>query len=247
MQATLSLNSPVSSPSLMLLGFEPLRAALEFVGMKTMDRKALPSGDGHAVVIFPGLASDHQAIAPLKTLCQDLGYAAFDWGRGWNSGPQGNLNHWLDGLADDVEGMTRSHDAPISLVGWSLGGIYAREVAKRLPARARQVITIGTPFAGSPDHTHAKWVYRLLNGQKPPVTKALARRLAAPPGVPTTSIFSRSDGIVPWQACVQQGGRQHVENIEVKGSHCGLGWNSEVFRVVADRLRQPHGGWQPMA
>jgi len=246
MQANAISNAPISTPSLMLLGFEPLRAALEFVGMRSMDRKALPMGDGHAVVIFPGLASDHQAIAPLKTLCRDLGYAAFDWGRGWNSGPQGNVDNWLDALADDVQQMTHSHEAPISLVGWSLGGIYAREVAKRLPKRARQVITIGTPFAGTPDHTHARWVYRLVNGNKPPFTKALARRLAAPPSVPTTSIFSRSDGIVAWQACMQQGSDRLFENIEVKGSHCGLGWNSEVFRVVADRLRQPPGQWQPM-
>jgi len=246
MQATTLPNPPVSTPSLMLLGFEPLRATLEFVGMRAMDRKALPRGDGHAVVIFPGLASDHVALAPLKTLCNDLGYAAFDWGRGLNAGPQGDIDNWLDALADDVSVMTRSHGKPISLLGWSLGGIYAREVAKRLPNRARQVITIGTPFAGSPEHTHARWVYRLVNGNKPPFSEALARRLGTPPGVPTTSIFSRSDGIVAWQACVQAGSERQCENIEVKGSHCGLGWNKQVFQVVADRLCQPHGQWKPM-
>jgi hypothetical protein len=97
-----------------------------------------------------------------------------------------------------------------------------------------------------PINTHAQWVYRLLNGKKPPFTKVLGRQLAAPPSVPTTSIFSRSDGIVPWQDCVQQGRARHVENIEVKGSHCGLGWNREVFQIVADHLRQAPGQWQPM-
>ena len=137
--------------------------------------------------------------------------------------------------------MTRAHEAPITLVGWSLGGIYAREVAKRLPPRVRQVITIGSPFGGTPDHTHARWIYRLLNGKKPPFTQSLAKRLAAAPQVPTTSIFSRTDGIVPWQACIQEGGAPHCENIEVRGSHCGLGWNTEVFRVIADRLRHKPG------
>lgn len=241
MQATLNINQSVSTPSLFLLGTEPLRAALEFVGMKTMNRKVLPKGDGHAVVIFPGLATDHKAMAPLKKLCQDLGYAAFDWGRGRNTGPEGDIDQWLDQLASDVQDMTRAHEAPITLVGWSLGGIYAREVAKRLSPRVRQVITIGSPFSGTPDHTHARWIYRLLNGKKPPFTQSLAKRLAAAPQVPTTSIFSRTDGIVPWQACIQEGGAPHCENIEVRGSHCGLGWNTEVFRVIADRLRHKPG------
>ena len=246
MQATYSSNVSVSSPSLLLLGAEPLRAVIEFVCMKTMDKESLPSGDGHAVVIFPGLATDHQAVAPLKNFCQNLGYDALDWGRGLNTGPQGDVDDWLDGLTEEVENLTRSHEAPISLVGWSLGGIYAREVAKRMPTRARQVITIGTPFAGSPEHTRARWVYRLLNGNKPPSCEALARRLAAPPKVPTTSIFSRTDGVVAWQACVQAGGGRQCENIEVTGSHCGLVWNREVYRVVANRLGQTPGQWQPM-
>jgi len=222
----------------MLLGFEPLRAVVEYVGMKLMDRESLPSGDGHTVVIFPGLASDRRATTPLKNLCEELGYTALDWGRGWNTGPKGDVHGWLDELAGDVAAMTRAHVKPISLIGWSLGGIYAREVAKRLAGRVRRVITIGTPFAGKPDHTNARLVFRLVNGKKPPFNAALAWQFATAPRVPTTSIYSRTDGVVPWQACLQKGPRRLSENIEVNGSHCGLGWNSEVFRIVADRLRQ---------
>ena len=235
------------SPSWALLGFEPVRAAFEYAGMRLMDQSTLPSGDGHAVVIFPGLASDEKAVAPLKALCRRLGYAAFDWGRGFNTGPQGNVDNWLDALADDVVSITREHAAPISLVGWSLGGIYAREVAKRLDRQVRQVVTIGTPFAGGADRTNVGLVYRLVNSQKPKLTDTLAQRLATAPRVPTTSIFSRSDGVVAWQACIQAGRQPQVENIEVSGSHCGLGWNSDVFRVLADRLRQPEGAWRPYA
>jgi len=227
---------------------EPLRAALEYANMRlTINKSALPRGDGHAVVLFPGLASDRQAMAPLGKLCIDLGYTPLDWGRGLNTGPKGDPDLWLDGLAHDVDTLTSAHRESVSLVGWSLGGIYAREVAKRLGARVRQVVTIGTPFAGPSHATNAGLVYRLLNGSKPALDAGMTNKLRAPPAVPTTSIFSRSDGVVAWQTCIQPGGSARTENIEVSGSHCGLGWNAEVFRVLADRLGQRHGAWKRYA
>jgi hypothetical protein len=125
-----------------------------------------------------------------------------------------------------------------------LGGIYAREVAKRLATGVRQVITIGTPFAGSFEGTHASWVYRLVNGQKRLLDAELMARLRTAPDMPTTSIFSRSDGVVAWQDCIQDGAAPHTENIEVGGSHFGLGWNPQVSSVIADRLQQAARGWQ---
>lgn len=237
--------SAARAPSLALTSFEAARAAIEYAGMRLMDKSTLPQGDGHPVVLFPGLASDHRAIAPLKDLCQQLGYAAFDWGRGFNAGPKGNPDRWLDALADEVLERSPSPGEPLSLVGWSLGGIYAREVAKRIGARARNVITIGTPFAGTSDQTRVGGVYRLLNGREPVIDTALQRRLRVPPPVPTTSIYSRSDGVVAWQACIQEGEGGKFENVEVAGSHCGLGWNADVYRVLADRLRQTRAGWRP--
>lgn len=236
-----------AAPAWTLLGAEPLRAAFEYLGMRFMDPAGLPRGDGHPVVIFPGLASDRRATAPLHDFCSRLGYAAHDWGRGWNTGPRGEVEPWLDELAAHVRELVAPHAGRVSLIGWSLGGLYAREVAKKLGVRARQVITIGTPFAGPPSQTRAAWLYRVLSGQAPAYDAALAARLRTPPEVPTTSIYSRSDGVVAWQACVQPGRRAHTENIEVDGSHCGLGWNTEVLRVIADRLAQPEQGWQRYA
>ena len=227
---------PISAPSLLLLGIEPLRGALEYASMRLMNRGSLPSGDGHPVVIFPGLAADKRSTGPLKSFCEGLGYAAHDWGRGFNTGPRGDIDAWLTDLAQHVHELTAEYDQTVSLIGWSLGGIYAREIAKVMRRRVRQVITIGTPFAGSAQHTHASWVYRLLNGQKPGLDDALASRLQTAPDVPTTAIYSRSDGVVAWQACIQAGNCKHVDNIEIEGSHVGMGWNPRVLSIIARKL-----------
>lgn len=238
--------TPFGAPSWLLLGAEPLRAVCEFAGAQFVNHKRLPQGDGHPVVLFPGLASDARAMRPLRDLCRRLGYSAHDWGRGWNTGPAGDVDEWMAGLANDVAALTRDHRQRVSLIGWSLGGIYAREVAKKLgPARTRQVITLGTPFTGNVDHTRAGFLYRVLNGAHPAVSPDMARRLATPPDVPTTSIYSRSDGVVAWQACLQGGSHPRTENIEVSGSHSGLVWNADVFGVIAQRLSQPEAAWRP--
>src|SRR5258706_7782822 len=157
---TTTLATSFGAPPLSLLGMEPVRAALEYAGMRWMNKSGLPKGDGHPVVIFPGLATDRTSIAPLKGFLERLGYAAFDWGRGFNTGPQGDVDAWLAELAAHVDELTAAQARRISLVGWSLGGIYARETAHTLRRRVRQVITIGTPFAGSAAQTNAGWGYR---------------------------------------------------------------------------------------
>ena len=119
------------APPLSLLGVEPLRAVLEYASMRFMDRASLPPGDGHPVVIFPGLATDRRATEPLKDFCEELGYTAYDWGRGFNTGPVGDVDQWLDELSDHVADLVSHHDETVSLIGWSLGGIYAREMARR--------------------------------------------------------------------------------------------------------------------
>jgi pimeloyl-ACP methyl ester carboxylesterase len=231
------------APSLALLVAEPLRALFEYVRMRCMAQARNAAGDGHPVVVFPGLATNHLPVRPLVAFCSGLGYHALDWGRGFNTGPQGAVDDWLDELGADVGRIVRKRARRATLIGWSLGGLYAREIAKRRPADVRQVITIGSPFAGGPGDTHAGWLYRLVNGERAHLPRALAVRLRTAPPVPTTSIYSRSDGVVAWRAC-RSARAEHVENIEVEGSHLGLAWNPRVLTVIADRLGQPEGRWQ---
>ena len=106
MTTSFDSSQPISPPSLTLMSLEPVRAVLEYASMRVMDKSRLPPGDGHPVVLFPGLASDKRAIAPLKKFCEGLGYRALDWGRGFNTGPQGNPDEWLDALACDVVSLT---------------------------------------------------------------------------------------------------------------------------------------------
>jgi dienelactone hydrolase len=233
-------------PPLALLGLEPIRAAMEYVSTRLMDRRALPVGDGHPVILFPGLAAHRATVAPLKTCCEELGYAACDWGRGFNTGPRGDVEQWLDVLADEVGDLTRRHGRAASLIGWSLGGFYAREIARKRPRIVRQVITLGTPFAAAGEGTHVTWIYRLLSGQPSQLDRGFAQRLRETPPVPTTSIYSRTDGVIAWQAC-REVESARSQNIEVQASHCGLIWHPQVWAVVADRLASPEGRWRRYA
>lgn len=232
----------IQRPALKLTGTEPVRALAEYVTHWLTPAKPLPAGDGHTVILFPGLAADATAFGPLRRQCRRQGYVALDWGRGLNRGPEGDVDGWLDLLSDDVARLIGSDPQarPATLLGWSLGGIYAREVAKRLHGQVRRVITLGTPFNALADHSRVGWLYELLSRQPAKFDGPLGKRLAAPPPVPTTSIYSRGDGVVAWQTCTHEhGAGPDVEDIEVPGSHLGLAWNRATLRIVAERLAMP--------
>lgn len=237
----------VARPSLSLFGLEGLRAAFELFShqVNAFHPPAAPAqGDGHPVLIFPGLGVDGSAVGPLREHCRRLGYEAFDWGRGCNVGVSGEPDAWLQCLATEVQAKLATFQQPATLVGWSLGGIYAREVARLLPGAVRQVITIGTPFNADEDHSNAGLMLRLFGCSAPALDQRWTARLRRPLPVPTTSIYSRSDGVVAWQTCRHTRRAPHTEDIEVDGSHLGLAWNPEVLRVLSDRLAQAPGQWK---
>lgn len=201
--------------------------------------KGVPSGDGHPVLVFPGLVAGDMTTVVLRAFLSSWGYAAYAWEQGVNLGPRPGV---IEACIERVRKLRAEHGRPVSLVGWSLGGIYAREIAKTAPDDVRSVITLGTPFTGHPKATNAWRLYEIASGHRL-VDDAQLKALKQTPPVPTTSIFSRTDGIVAWRCSVEKE-TGLSENIEVHASHIGLGMNPSALYAIADRLAQPHGEWQ---
>lgn len=231
-----------AAPPLALLATEPLRALFDFCAGK-LGHAPSAVGDGHPVVVYPGLGGGALSTAHLRRFLRDCGFAAHDWHGGINTGPDGMFDDWLHGLAERVRELHGLHGRKVSLVGWSLGGVYAREVAKRCPRSVRQVITLGTPFSSMSSANHARTIYRMLGGDTSHLTPQLEARLRECPPVPTTSIYSKADGVVSWRGCLEKES-DRVENVEVSASHLGMGAHPEVLRIVADRLALPEGEWR---
>src|ERR1700740_1603102 len=179
-----------------------------------------PRGDGHPVLVLPGLAASDVSTRPLRTYLRTQGYAAHGWKQGPNHGPRPGVEAGIDGRLAE---LAQRYDRKVSLIGWSLGGVFAREAARRSSDLVRQVITLGSPFANEPKASNAWRLYEVLCGLR--VGDRLNRQAKQlPPPVPSTAIYSRTDGIVAWQGCLEQDSWQ-TQNIEVEGSHCGLGHN----------------------
>lgn len=201
-----------------------------------------PCGDGHPVIVFPGLSASDGSTLPLRGYLQNLGYDVSGWNQGYNFGPRAGI---LETAKRQVIDTFEASGEKASLIGWSLGGIYARELAKELPHCVRSVITLGTPFSGSHKSTNAWRLYELISGRSI-LREAENFDLPAAPPVPTTSIYSRTDGVVAWPTSVQAPCTRnpHTENVEVFASHIGLGMNPSAWWAVADRLAQPAGQWR---
>ncbi|MEH6606497.1 MAG: alpha/beta fold hydrolase [Pseudomonadales bacterium] len=199
-----------------------------------------PTGDGHAVMVIPGFMGSDSYNRPLRKYLQALGYMAVGWNQGTNLGPKPET---VEDMLHRLEQLHQHSNGPISIIGHSLGGVYAREIARHYPEMVRQVITLGSPFGKGRDMpTPSGQLYRLLNPDRVEVEDKQHMHLAPP--VPTTSIYSKADGVVSWGLSVQLDGHEKTENIEVRGSHCGLTLNSTVWHVLADRLAQPIKQWQ---
>ncbi|MDO8288909.1 MAG: alpha/beta hydrolase [Parvibaculum sp.] len=187
-----------------------------------------PRGDGHPVLVLPGMFGDDASTFVLRRYLQALDYQVHPWKLGRNWGPSTEIR---DGIRTRFKELSDRYQRKVSIVGWSLGGIYARELARQFPPLTRQVITLGSPFGAG---------YR-IEGEPDP---ALAARLRPPPPVPCTAIYSKSDGVVPWEACLEQE-TPMTDNIEVTSSHIGMGVNAMVLWAIADRLAQKEGQWHP--
>ncbi|MEM8924467.1 MAG: alpha/beta hydrolase [Actinomycetota bacterium] len=223
--------------------WKELRAPAElglFVGLAPL-LVAATSSPSRTVLVIPGFGTDDRATLPLRTLLGRLGHEVHGWEQGRNAGPTPGR---IDGLAAKLQSLAEETGAPVPIVGWSLGGVYGRVMAQWYPDLVDQVISLGSPFNMAADQrTLVSDFY--AKGER---TGRFVRRrgeidLDNVP-CPSTAVFTRTDGIVPWTACVQSDGPT-AENVEVWGSHCGLGSNLSVAHLIADRLRQRRGHWQP--
>jgi len=232
------------APSLGWLLLEGQRALLEGAALPAaapLLRRA-PRGDGQPVLLLPGFTAGDGSTTVLRRYLVQQGFAAHPWLLGQNVGPANGVRA---GMFERVVELAQRYGRKVSIVGWSLGGVYARELAKRLPDQVRQVVTLGSPFADVARASHASRLFdRVGVRDRRTPRSALADQLREPPDQPSTSIYSKSDGVVHWQSCLEPE-TDHTENIEVIGSHCGLGFNPIVLYAVAERLSQPEGAWRP--
>jgi pimeloyl-ACP methyl ester carboxylesterase len=230
-----------------LLALMEVRAAPElgaFAATAPMMAAMLPRARAERhVLVLPGFMAGDASTKPLRLLLSNLGYDTQGWGLGTNVGPTAEI---VDGLIDLIAHLDRKK-GPIDLVGWSLGGLFAREMARLDPSTIRQVITLGSPFQTTgPEQSNARVAFAALRRRHSddfpvPRTPSWARE---PLAVPTTSIYTRTDGVVSWHQCLNRD-LPRTENIEVYGSHCGLGHNPAAVFAIADRLSQNHDQWQP--
>jgi pimeloyl-ACP methyl ester carboxylesterase len=230
-----------AAPSAALFLTEPIRWLVDLSGLPLAMPWLLtaPRGDGHGVLVLPGLLATDTSTVPLRRFLSWLGYHVRGWDLGRNKGPSEDV---LAGLPQALLDHARRTGGPVSLVGWSLGGVYARELARQHPSQVRQVITLGSPYAlAHPSQSRAHGQYQRLShlhadGARLPTREQTAR----PIDVPSTSVYSRWDGIVSWRACVEPETDLH-QNVEVRCSHLGFGVDLATLWVIADRLAAPPG------
>jgi pimeloyl-ACP methyl ester carboxylesterase len=228
------------APSMGLLLTEPARslADLATLPLAASWLSFAPRGDGHGVLVLPGLLASDSSTVVLRRFLRLLGYQVHGWDLGRNLGPTDEV---LDGLPARLATLASLTGRPVSVIGWSLGGIYARELARQRPAQVQRVITLGSPFALTDGRqSHADRAYqrrsRLHSSDRVPTREQVSQ----PIGVPSTAVYSRRDGIVSWRVCIEPATGLH-QNVEVRCAHLGFGVDPATLWLIADRLAVPAG------
>ncbi|MFN4147829.1 MAG: esterase/lipase family protein [Runella sp.] len=185
------------------------------------------------VLVIPGFLGSDLSTSFLRKHLSDLGYQVYGWGLGRNLADLDNLPI----LANKIEEIYQKHQQKVTLIGWSLGGVYARELAKQNPVFVEQIITLGSPFRNLEAPNHARWIFDLL-GKSTPSPEFLSNVCQCAP-LPTTAIYTKQDGVVSWAVCMEDEDELH-QNYEVWGSHCGLIYNPQVLQILEHQLKAPH-------
>lgn len=247
MTTELALDPP--RPSLLYALTEPGRFVIEINRLLLAHPllKRSPRGDGHPVMVLPGFLGADGSTSALRYYISRWGYDTHGWGLGRNLGLRASDPDFEARLAQRLGEVVRRQGRRVSLVGWSLGGVLARELARACPGHVRQVITLGSPIGGNPKATTIWRLYEAATDTRldsPELRERIASMVPPPPGVPCTSIYSRSDGIVAHQTA-REPETALTQNIRIGTSHIGLGFSAAALYVIADRLLQAEGEWQP--
>jgi pimeloyl-ACP methyl ester carboxylesterase len=187
------------------------------------------SGPPQDVILLPGFGAGPGSMRVMEAFLRRRGHRVRDWGLGRNTG---NVRALRARFAHTVEATVAEHGEPLVLVGWSLGGYIAREYAREHPEQVRRVVTLGSPVIGGPRYTATARRYQAQGHDLDAMERAVADRYATPLRVPVAAIYSRRDGIVAWQACIDHWS-PHVHHIEVSETHVGLGFAPNVLAIVA--------------
>jgi pimeloyl-ACP methyl ester carboxylesterase len=223
-----------------VLALAETASAVEFPMLlwRRADLLRQPRGHGEPVIVLPGFAADDMSTFVLRTYLRTIGYRVCGWGLGLNRGD-------VEAILPDVTKLVRKcadrHGQTVRLVGWSLGGVIAREVARDEPSLVERVVTMGSPVCGLRGTSSEHWL-RLLGYDTDRIQAEIDRRNRIPLQVPCTAIYATYDGIVDRASCFDRW--SEVEHVEVRTTHIGLGLNAEVYRIIAQRLALP-GGARP--
>ncbi len=233
-------------PSILMLASDPIRACYDMTTMAFSPAllASLPHGDGHPILILPGFMAGDSSTVILRRFLSRLDYSVYGWDLGVNLGPRIHLQKAMRTKFSEIR--RRHNDQKITVIGQSLGGIYARLLGSINPDQVRMVISLGSPYqTDGADKSWPKALFeRMMGDEYDPVMETQAKEVAKPLNVPTTSIFSKFDGIVPWQACIEPETNKH-ENIQVYCSHIGMAMHTPTLRIIANRLAQPKDTWAP--
>jgi esterase/lipase len=225
--STLQSPSRLATAKEVLSGFELARLLAAAPALALQAR-----GIGQPVLVLPGFGASNTSTAPLRSYLTWLGYQVHGWVLGRNTG---NVRQLLPQVVEQVSQVHAQSGSPVNIIGWSLGGVIAREVAREHPTTVRQVVTMGSPLVGGAKYTSMGGMFEKRGVDLDVMEATLAARERTPISVPVTSIYSKNDGIVGWQASIDRHNSQ-VDHVEVHTTHLGLGICPDVFKIIARKL-----------
>lgn len=226
----------IGKPKLKLLLGEtrtPLEMAKLAAGWAFLPRRNV--GNGQPILLLPGFGTHSASMAAVKKYLEGLGYKPTYWSSGFNNG---DVRKLLPDVIADIEKLSKQHDGPIKLLGWSLGGYLAREAAREVQQHVSRIVTMGSPVIGGPKYTATGRFYEMRGVDLDSIEDKALKRYERPIVCPIISIYSKNDSIVSWQACIDRFS-PNVEHIEVKTPHLAMGVSKEIMEILPYALGTP--------